>query len=106
MINVKFRIFKNGSFKFSCKGHAGAGEYGHDPVCAGASALAYGWLEVLNQCGEMIEERNRTVVKDGVMELTFKPKAEYINSIALLFTAKRKEFEALQRGHEKYIKVW
>lgn len=106
MIEVKFRIFKSGQMKFSCKGHAGAGEKGYDLVCAGASALSYGLLENLNQSKEMIKEFTRKVVKDGVMELSFKPKEEYINSIALLFTAKRNEFIALERGHEKYIKVW
>ena len=106
MIEARLKIFKNGTFKFSCKGHAGAGEYGHDPVCAAASALAYGFLENVQQCKEMIDEFNRTVVKDGVMELSFKPKAEYIPSLALLFTAKRNEFKALERGHEEYIKVW
>ena len=106
MIEVKFRIFKNGQMKFSCKGHAGSGEHGHDLVCAGASALAYGFLENLHQSKDMIEEFQRTVVKDGIMELSFKPKEEYINSIALLVTAKRNEFKALERGHEEYIKVW
>ena len=106
MIEVRFRVFKTGNFKFSCKGHAGAGEKGHDLVCAAASALAYGLLENLHQSKEMIAEFTRTVVKDGVMELAFKPKDEYINSIALLVTAKRNEFKALERGHEEYIKVW
>ena len=104
MIEVKFKTFKNNSFKFSCKGHAGAGEKGKDPVCAGASALAYGLLENLRLSEQMLDE-GHAVEDEGLMKIEFKPKKPYINSLYLLFNAKRNEFKALERGHEKYIKV-
>lgn len=105
MIEVRFKAFKTGDFKFSCKGHAGAGAKGHDVVCAAASALAYGLAENLKQCEDMLESGHMTE-DDGVMKLQFRPKPEFINSLCLLFTAKRNEFLALARGNEEYIKVW
>lgn len=105
MIDVKFRVFKNGFFKFSCEGHAGAGEYGHDTVCAAASALAYGLAENIRVSGEMLKEAN-VEEHEGCMKIRFKPKDDYLPSMYLLFTAKRNEFKALERGHEEFIKVW
>lgn len=105
MIEVKFYSFKNGSFKFTCRGHAGAGEKGNDPICAGASALAYGLLENVYMVRDMLESVDN-YKKDGIMRISFKPKPEFFPSLYLLFTAKRNEFRALERGHEKHIKVW
>jgi len=105
MIEVRFRVFKTGDFKFSCKGHAGAGERGHDLVCAAASALAYGLIENLEQSEEMLLEGHYTE-DDGVLKAEFKPKAEFVPSLMLLFRAKFNEFKALERGHEDYIKVF
>ena len=40
MITVRLRQRPDGGFGMTLRGHAGAGEYGQDLVCAGASALA------------------------------------------------------------------
>ena len=105
MIEVRFKAFRTGDFKFSCKGHAGAGVKGTDVVCAAASALAYGFAENLKLSEAMLES-GYMKEDDGVMKLQFKPKPEFINSLYLLFTAKRNEFLLLQKGNEDYIKVW
>lgn len=104
MIKVRFKLFNNGSFKFACEGHAGAGKAGSDLVCAAASVLAQGFCRNIELAGEMLSEKSIDV-DDGVIKLSFKPHHEYITSIALLFSAKYNEFKALEKGNEKYIKV-
>jgi uncharacterized protein YsxB (DUF464 family) len=104
MIEVRFRVFKNGSFKFSCIGHAGAGEKGSDLVCAGASALAYGLAENVKQSEAFFESGNMAI-NDGMMKLSFKCQKEYINSMYLIFSVFRNAFLLLQKGNEKYIHV-
>lgn len=107
MVEVRFRVFKNGDFRFSCKGHAGAGVKGTDLVCCAASSYAYGLLENIQLAADEMESFNpRVEEENGIMKISFKPKKKYINSMYLIFTAFRNAYKALERGHEEYIKVY
>ncbi|WP_018921606.1 ribosomal-processing cysteine protease Prp [Salsuginibacillus kocurii] len=57
MIHVNISRHKNGAIQaFSMTGHADAGPHGHDIVCAGASAVAFGAINsVYVLCGESLQ---------------------------------------------------
>ena len=48
MIRTEIRMHDHKITRISMTGHAGAGEYGHDLVCAGASSIMTGALNALD----------------------------------------------------------
>ena len=49
MIDVKYGRVADNRFLIEAKGHAGAGARGSDVVCAGVSAILYGFLYYLSE---------------------------------------------------------
>lgn len=76
------------------KGHAGAGSYGNDVVCAGVSTLFY---TLLNYAEENCETRHR--ISDGVCRL----KAGWISKEAVKFflTGVR----MMEENYPEYVKL-
>ena len=70
MISVNIIKNRNGYAGFSCKGHAGYGEYGTDIVCSAVSMLVINTvnsLEKLTDCSFECDSK-----KEGYLEVTFK----------------------------------
>ena len=67
MIRVRFTTDDDLLTGFSLSGHAGAGEYGQDIVCAAVSSAAY---MTANTITEIVGAPADITVDDGSMELT------------------------------------
>ena len=67
MIRVRFQTADGQLIGFSLSGHAGAGEYGQDIVCAAVSSAAY---MTANTITEIVGAAADIAVDDGRMDLT------------------------------------
>lgn len=71
MINVTLRLNPQGIVGLEVSGHAMAGEYGHDLVCAGVSCVMTGLLNALSLKTEyhcQIDENTMVVTTENVTE--------------------------------------
>ena len=67
MIRVRFQTADGLISGFHLSGHAGAGDYGQDIVCAAVSSAAY---MTANTVTEIVGAAADITVDDGLMELT------------------------------------
>ena len=73
MIRVRFQTADGLISGFHLSGHAGAGEYGQDIVCAAVSSAAY---MTANTITEIVGATADITVHDGLMELTVTDRIE------------------------------
>ena len=78
MIRVRFQTADGHLIGFSLSGHAGAGEYGQDIVCAAVSSAAY---MTANTITEIVGAAADITVDDGRMELTVTDRIEACQNI-------------------------
>ena len=67
MIRARFQTAHGQLIGFHLSGHAGAGEYGQDIVCAAVSSAAY---MTANTITEIVKANVDITVQDGMMDLT------------------------------------
>lgn len=87
MVNIRFfRKTDRGTLHMTIRGHAGAGEYGQDLICAGATMLAY----TLGQAVEFLwldgklKRKPKLKISEGDCEIVCCPKED---SYAQVLTA-------------------
>ena len=73
MIRVRFQTADGLLSGFHLSGHAGAGEYGQDIVCAAVSSAAY---MTANPITEIVGATADITVHDGLMDLTVTDRIE------------------------------
>ena len=95
MIEVKARRRKTG-WKIAVEGHAGAGEKGHDLICAAASMLVQGLAYHLRK---QKDTGLYTEMKDGKAEVFCSPEADA--AVAVILDA----FELLEKNYPGNVKV-
>ena len=78
MIRVRFQTACGQLIGFHLSGHAGAGEYGQDIVCAAVSSAAY---MTANTVTEIVGAAADITVDDGLMELTVTDRIEDCQNI-------------------------
>ena len=78
MIRVRFQTACGQLIGFSLSGHAGAGDYGQDIVCAAVSSAAY---MTANTVTEIVGAAADITVDDGLMELTVTDRIEDCQNI-------------------------
>lgn len=108
MIRAVFsKDIHNSSVSLHVDGHAGAGEYGHDIVCASASILTCVLAnEVIDRIGKSIKdtevievtEGNAYISCDAIDEDSFK-------EILAIFNAIEHGFELLEQNYRDYVSV-
>ena len=108
MIKAEFRRDpESGSITMRMRGHANAGDPGHDVVCAGASTLAY----TLAQCLRFMYEQGKLrkdphmILRSGRAELTAKPKdGAYAEALHSFFVVQA-GLTLLQENYPDYVRV-
>jgi len=108
MIQAEFRRnTESGSITMKMRGHANAGEAGHDVVCAGASTLAY----TLAQCLGFMHEQGKLrkephmLLRSGRAELTAKPKEDAYAEALHTFFVIQAGLTLLQENYPDYVQV-
>lgn len=105
MIRVEFSAPADGSFRLRLRGHAGAGAPGHDPVCAGASTLAYTLAEVVRQLegAQMLAQAPKLTLQPGYAHIIARPREEYWQIAAMVFWTAEMGFATLAQGYPENV---
>lgn len=97
MIKVKY---DSKTKVFEMTGHANAGDYGSDPVCAAASSIA---ITSFNGIGKFLDEtKYDTIEKDGYLKVTLK---ETNDTVELLLENLLELLQELQIQFPTNIKI-
>ncbi len=99
MIRAQFWCFGESITGFSLKGHAGAGDFGEDIVCAAVSSAAYMTANTLTEiCGA----NANITVNDGEMSLSLTETDAFIQKVLEGFFL---HMNGLQEQYPKRIQV-
>ncbi|MCH3976239.1 MAG: ribosomal-processing cysteine protease Prp [Bacilli bacterium] len=98
MIRVNAHFLDNQINYIEITGHAGSGEYGHDLVCAGVSAITIGCLNSLNK-----PDSYQIVVEEGYVLVKEKSVPEP-HDIIVLETMYR-ALKSVAKNEADYVKV-
>lgn len=99
MIRVRFQTADGLLSGFHLSGHAGAGDYGQDIVCAAVSSAAY---MTANTITEIVGATAAITVDDGLMELTVTSRIEACQNILSGFQL---HIQALSEEYPKRIQL-
>ena len=97
MIRVRFQTACGQLIGFHLSGHAGAGDYGQDIVCAAVSSAAY---MTANTVTEIVGATADITVDDGLMEMTVTDRIEDCQNILSGF---RLHIQALSEEYPQRI---
>ena len=97
MIRVRFQTADDNLIGFSLSGHAGAGEYGQDIVCAAVSSAAY---MTANTVTEIVGATADITVRDGYMQVMLTDKIADCQDILSGFQL---HLEAMQEQYPKRV---
>lgn len=90
--------------RLTMTGHAGAGDPGHDLVCASASMLAYTLaINVANMADQGQVRQPITKLSDGDAEISCNPKCNLKNTVMLVFDSICVGFEMLVHQYPENI---
>ena len=98
MITVKVKVHNEIYQYLSVKGHAGAGEYGNDLICAGVSSIMFGLLNAI----EMADKRIVINVKDNHIEVINDSDNTKINNYLELVIL---QLKTIEESYSQYIKI-
>ena len=97
MIRVRFQTADGLLSGFHLSGHAGAGDYGQDIVCAGVSSAAY---MTANTVTEIIGATADITVRDGYMQVMLTDKIDDCQDILSGFQL---HLQAMQEQYPKRV---
>ena len=90
--------------RLTMTGHAGAGEQGHDLVCASASMLAYTLaVNVTNMASQGNVRQPITKLNEGDTEISCNPKSNLRHIVTLVFDSVCLGFELLAHDYPENI---
>ena len=93
-------------FRVVVDGHAGAGEYGYDLVCAAVSALCLTLAENMKRLQAQGVVRDVVAdMKDGHAELSCVPVRKYKNVIEVVFGTVMTGFDAIRALDHDMVKI-
>lgn len=93
------------AFRLTASGHAGAGEYGKDPVCAAVSALVLTLgSNVADLCLQENAEKPVLFTAPGAAEISCTPKKGMEQVVTLMFDTVCQGFALLQRLHPQSVR--
>ena len=107
MISVKFEKTSKGTLIFSCEGHAGQAEKGHDIVCASASMLAYTLAQNLlfMEGKRKFNGKVRVITKSGNAYMACKPKKNELAEVLHTFFVVQVGFSLLAQNYPQYVEL-
>lgn len=109
MIEAIFSTSENDrTIELRMDGHAGAGEYGKDIICASASILAYTLAQdiLIARDREILSENPTVDLKGGKARISCKAKTDkdYLEMLHTLIVIQT-GFKLLEHGYPQYVQV-
>lgn len=108
MVKAKFEISEDKkTLVLSIKGHAGAGEKGHDLVCAAASILANTVAQIVYIMHDKGQLRRKPTVKlnGGDATITCKPRDEAFHEALHTYSVAQVGFALLAKAHPDHVEL-
>ena len=105
MVTVRFYTAPDGALHLRVRGHAGAGERGHDLVCAGVSTLC----QCLGRAAEHLASAGllaappRIVLREGEAEIDALPLPAHRDTAALVFWTAQVGLNELARAYPENV---
>lgn len=106
MVHAAFYTDKSsGSISLRLTGHAGAGERGHDVICAAASVLAYTIAQAMEYMHAEggLRKKPRIDFSDGEAAIVAKPKAETYAEALHAFFIVQVGFSLLAHNYPQFV---
>ena len=98
MITVKVKVHNEIYQYLSVKGHAGAGEYGNDLICAGVSSIMFGLLNAI----DMADKEVILNVKENLIEVINDSNNTKVNDYLELAVV---QLKTIEQSYSQYIKI-
>lgn len=106
MLDVRIEK-KNEAYVLTIKGHAEAGEYGKDIVCASASILAYTLAQTaqyMHEQGKLIK-KPKSILREGYSKVVMIPKEEYEAEVLYAYFFAQVGYSLLAHNYRQYVQV-
>ena len=94
-----------GSYEMRVVGHAGFAEAGSDPVCAGASVLAFTAAQCIDSMRGKLQKKPTIRISGGNVRVIAKPKPEYAVYVKQVFLVAQVGYALLQEAHPGSVEV-
>ena len=107
MISVKFEKTDKNTLVFTCEGHAGQAEHGHDIVCASASILAYTLAQnviFLQEKGKF-KGKPRVMLGDGNAHISCRPKKDNLAEVLHTYFVTQVGYSLLAHNYPQYVEI-
>lgn len=105
MIQAHFN-YRNGVISgFELKGHAGAGEYGHDIVCSAVSVLAINTVNSLERLADIKPDVLSDDENGGFLQVKIKDDQTQLPNVQLLLQSFELGMRDVANSYGKYIKI-
>lgn len=106
MTRAVFReIPKMGAIEMRVQGHAGFAQMGKDPVCAGASVLAFTAAQCIQAMGDRLEKKPHITIRGGNVRVVARPKKEHYAEAMHVFYVAEVGFQLLQESYPGHIEL-
>jgi uncharacterized protein YsxB (DUF464 family) len=104
MTNAIFReIPGTDAIEMRVQGHTGFAEQGKDPVCAGASVLAFTAAQCIQVMGNKLQKAPNITIAGGNVRVVAKPRPEYRAEAMHIFYVAEVGFEILSESYPGHI---
>ena len=105
MVKAVFTQPTDESFEMRVIGHAGFAEAGRDPVCAGASVLAFTAAQCIDTMREQLQKKPVIRISGGNVRVIAKPKPEYRANVKQVFLIAQVGYALLQEAYPGSVEV-
>lgn len=108
MIKARFSVSDDKkTLILTVKGHANAGEAGHDIVCASASILYYTMAQIVKSYSEggMLKKQPTINIAEGDAVITAKPNRAYFEEMLYSFLCIQTGFILLAKNYPDFVEV-
>ncbi len=85
------------------QGHTGFAEMGKDPVCAGASVLAFTAASCIQAMGKRLQKTPKVTISGGNVRVVAKPRPEYRAEAMHIFYVTQVGFQLLSESYPNNV---
>lgn len=92
-----------GAIEMRVQGHTGFAEHGSDPVCAGASVLAFTAAQCIMAMGNKLCKEPTVTISGGNVRVVAKPRPEYYPEAMHIFYVAEVGFQILGESYPDHV---
>lgn len=105
MTRAMFRFVDGDALEMRVLGHANFRQMGNDPVCAGASVLAFTAAQCIEAMGDKLQKAAHINIGGGNVRVVAKPKPEYRAEALHTFYVAQVGFQLLSEAYPENVEL-